>query len=434
MSQEIVMNDKFTYLLVLPLFLLVAMPAAAQKVGLNSGLIPGGISNIDDYRPFESTNQFNSRFVRDSSYVYEAFIADSIEEWLLTERTLHYYDIEGAETELVRSIFNGERWYLSERLEFSYRSGKDLEKTLINVWSEDLQEWEKHEQLTYNYTYEGKELEVLTEEWTVDRWTASSLSEKFYGEENNLETHITSRWSGADLDWVPEERLLYTYEEDSDLPKTERLQTWSDSLNMWINEIERTFVYDEDDKIIEALESTWNSNFGGFIPTIFTEWAYNSDGQQSDMFSKPMNESDSADVGPTYNTPFYGSSAIYNDDGNLNQLVTREWDRETETWQPIGYEKHFWSQHRSGSAEMTDPDITCIYANPHTIGLPWYCESLKRDTHYKFELFDITGRLYYADSFMGSNTFRIKRNIPPGVYIALITGGLDTHTEKVIIR
>lgn len=437
LSIPIVMNRKSIYRFLMPVLLWAAIPAAAQTGGVHFGYTPGGISNVDAYRPLEPSHHFSTRFLLDSTYVYEAFTADtagSVEEWLLKERALHHYDGDGLENVLVRSLFDGEDWHLSERLEFTYRAGNDLEKTLKKVWSEDLQDWVKHEQLTYSYTYAGRELEVLTEAWMTDRWTATSLSEKFYGDEDQLKRHITSRWSGDAFDWIPEEQLLYTYEAHTELPVTERLQSWSDSLRTWINEAERRFVYDEDDNIIEAVESTWSVELGDFVPVVFTEWAYNNNGQQEDVFSKPLDGFDSGNAETVMNIPIFGSSATYNDDGNLNQLVTQEWDKDNETWQPVRYEKNFWSHYISGNAAVTDPDITCVYANPHTIGLPWYCESLKREVQYTLELFDITGRLYYADTFMGGNTFRIKRNIPSGMYIALITGGLDRHTEKVIIR
>lgn len=431
------MNGISTYRFLMPFLFWAALPAAAQTGGINFGYTPNGIYDVDTYRPIRSSDHYSRMFLRDSTYTYEAFDVDtagSTTQWLLKERILHQYDGSGKEIAHVRSAFDGEHWSFFERLEFSYRVGNELEKTTKKMWSEELQDWVSHEQLTYIYTYSGQELEVLTEVWSADRWTTTALSEKFYGDEEQLERHTSSRWSNSDLNWIPEEQLLYTYGEDSDLPSTEKLQSWNDSLGTWVNETERTFVYDEDDNMVEAIESTWSNEFDDFIPVILTEWAYNSDGQPADVFSKPFGTPDSVSPGSPDHGPVFGSSATYNEDGNLNQLVNQEWDSHSETWEPVSYEVHYWSEYVFGNSEFSDPDITCIYANPYSIGLPWYCKSLKREVQYNIELFDITGRLYYADTFTGGNTFRIKRSLPSGVYIALITGGLDRHTEKVIIR
>jgi hypothetical protein len=316
------MNGKSIYLIFVLVLLTASTPSAGQTASSNFGYIPGGIFDLDTYRPILTSNHYNSLFLRDSTYKYEVFRADTVgspEEWLLKDRSIHHYDNIGKEAVLVRSTFNGENWEPYEQLEFSYRVGDELEKTITKVWSERLQDWVNQEQLTYNYTYSGQELEVLTEEWSGDRWKTTELSEKFYGDDDQLERHTSSLWSNNELEWVPEQQMLYTYGEMNELPETEKLQFWNDSLDTWVNETERTFVYDEDDNVVEAIESAWSIEYEDFIPIILTEWGYNSEGLQEGVFSKPFDVINSVISESIADMPVLGSTATYNDEGNLDQ-------------------------------------------------------------------------------------------------------------------
>jgi hypothetical protein len=130
----------------------------------------------------------------------------------------------------------------------------------------------------------------------------------------------------------------------------------------------------------------------------------------------------------------FQESANYDAEGNLNQVLEVLWDEDSQEWENFKRHTHYWSKRYTGNLDTRPDKIMCRFENPHTVGQPWFCESLKHDVVYSFEVYDLLGRLHYSGEFEGQDGFRIERSIPPGVYLAVIRGGLDVHTEKVVLR
>lgn len=407
------------------------MHAQVERSGI--ALQPGDLYDVSDFRPLDPSLHYNRRHLRDSTYVYEAERTDSTEEWSVKMRKVHHYDASGKEREMVASVMEDDLWKEDYKLEFSYRQATELENTVVYRPGADGESWEMRERLTYSYTYAGLENDVLTEHRDGERWLSVSLVEQMYNEADLREEFVVYGWSDTNLDWIPEERTLFVYKALTNLTQSERVQSWDTVSGEWVNTFQRNFFYDDDENLIEAVKSTWDSENGRFVPVSHTEWAYNHEGLQLNMITVPAEGFDhqSAEVS---GAEFTEHNALYSDEGNLDQVVITEWNEDVDDWLPVRFEEHFWSEYITGTDIAENTDISCIFANPYTIGLPWNCEGLMRDVQYSFELFDLAGRLYYADTFKGGNSFRVRGHVPPGIYVAVLTGGMDRHAEKVIVR
>lgn len=397
---------------------------------------PGDLYDVGDFRPLDPSLHYNREFLRDSTYTYEAVRSDSTEEWVLTTRKVHQYNAKGKEQAAVVSVMENNRWEDSYKLEFTYRQETELESAVMFTRDEGQgsdAEWVMRERRIYGYTYSGMPNDLLTERREGERWLPVSLAEYTYNESELKEEYLLYQWSDEILDWQPEERTLYTYEEATDLPASERVQFWDTISGDWINVSRMVFFYDEHANLVEAVKSTWDRDTERFVPVTHTEWSYNHEGLQLNMITVPAEGFD-AQSAEGEGAVFSEHNALYSEEGNLNQVVVTEWNEETDDWVPVRFDEHFWSAHTTGTGIPEHTEINCIYANPYTIGLPWNCEGLMRDVQYSFEIFDLRGRLYYADTFKGGDSFRVRRSLPSGVYIAVITGGMDRHAEKLIVR
>ncbi|HLV53709.1 MAG TPA: T9SS type A sorting domain-containing protein, partial [Cryomorphaceae bacterium] len=77
--------------------------------------------------------------------------------------------------------------------------------------------------------------------------------------------------------------------------------------------------------------------------------------------------------------------------------------------------------------------IRCYYANPYTIGSIWKCDGLKQNVQYVMDVYDLQGRVRLNVPIPEDGTFRIMGRLDEGMHLMTIRGGLDIHTEKVLI-
>lgn len=380
----------------------------------------------DMLRPIEPSHYYEEQFLRDSTYTF-LLKGDTSQamEWQLSEKLLYAYNAQGMATSQVRSSLTDDLWQLEELSQYNYNVGNDLIETLKSIRTNDDNSWELSERILRYYTYGGLEAELLTEKWDGQRWNSHTRVTKEYNEAEDITRRTRFAWDVDKIDWRPATRILYTYTEGAMLHE-ETVQNWLDSVGIWINDTKRTFFYDEGDNLIETVISSWDPMQDAFVDDAITTWGFGENGQPEITDFRPLGGKDVSG--------FTTTSAAYNEDGLLNELVSQKWDSESESWEPYRYDQHFWSTYLTGNPETGSSDIFCQFANPYTQGLPWHCESLKADVQYTLDVYDLVGRHYHATTFMGNHTFRVRANLPPGFYLFVIRGGLDQHTEKVFVR
>lgn len=382
----------------------------------------------DGVRPYTESQFFQEQFLRDSTYVFslpEVGSNTGEPEWQISERCIYNYNNKGQVTTRMLSSLEDEIWIPSVLYTFNYNDRNELVNTLKSLWNVQLQTWEKQERDQFFYNFFGAEYETRKYRWLEDIWVPISRELKSYDTAQNLRAEVIYKWNAIENDWNPALRMLYTYDEQS-LVAAETIQLWNPDIADWENQSSSDFVYDANNQLVETVASTWDSGLEVFTPEVVTIMDYNDFGMPEATESVSINE--------TGQEGLTSLSAAYSNEGTLDRLYTQRWDAGTSAWEPYRYEEHYWSRYLTGNINATTGSIACQFVNPYEMGMPWYCNSLKEDLQYDVLVYDLLGRLYFQTQFQGGHTFNIRGAIPPGLYMVVIQGGLDMHTEKVLFR
>lgn len=363
-------------------------------------------------------------FLCDSSYFY--LNTDSVsDDWILNEKAIYEYDNQGRESIRYISAFNEGEWIREQQIRSTYTS--DFLSVRQNYsWNELENQWTPHTRYNYNYNYIGLVNEIKTLNFKDSKWNAESKTNYTYSANYLIEIEAHYVWNNELNIWSPDSRSLYEYNEVEDVTK-EVFQVWAESINDWVNKTSEIYKFDDSDNLVSSTKRVWDNLEGSWINNIILSIEYNSEGLPLRSAVEVLDSHNNA-------MPSQTDLAEYDDLGNIDQLLTSYWDDESGSWDVYQKQINFWSKYIQGNLDTAEKEIRCVFANPYTIGLPWYCNSLKPDVLYTLKVYDLYGRTFYTDQFLGSSTFRITQHLEPGYYIFEISGGLDKHYEKVYVK
>ncbi|NEN23109.1 hypothetical protein G3O08_06310 [Cryomorpha ignava] len=387
----------------------------------------GSFPNYGDegLRRVDINEIIDKTYLRDSTFTYISTAESTEEEWLLKEKAVYSYDNQGRE--VLRQIFAKENdaWKGYKQKKSTYISDfLAAEEELIRA--ENKAVYEPSIKRDFSYNYVGLISEITTFENVNTQWVADSKTSYTYNSDYLISEESSFEWMESEMKWERISRYLYTYNGLDDLKK-EVFQIWVDSLNTWKNETSKVYEYNESDDLISTTRSTWNNLENGWINTSVVSIQYNDEGQFLGSAQKLLNQNSEF-------IPSQSETANYDSEGNIGEIVKSAWDESSGVWDNYQKQVHYWSEYNRGNLSQGRNEIECFFANPYTIGLPLYCSSLKSDVIYTVSVYDLNGRFFYSDHFLGSSSFRIKRFIESGYYIFHISGGLDSHSEKVFIK
>jgi hypothetical protein len=396
--------------------LLVFVPAAHAQVGFNSGT---PISQ-DEGRFLEFNNLVSVNFLKDSTQTY----AIQEDETLLLERSSHYvYDIQGFEQyRVIKEVRNG-IWGNEALIEFSYNFMQLVSERSEFAWEKETEEWSPQRLTHFEYNNFDQATEILEKIRIDDMWVNESKRTFKYSLNRLVEEETFFVWVQDNEEWLAQTRTLFTYNAHDDI-ELEMIQEWNDATSMWVNKVSREFEYNEEKLIVLSTRSVWEN--GSWVKSSVLELKYNADGQLEETQRSLVENNQTSSA-------LYSETANYSDEGYLGETILSAWDDEN-GWEAYQKEVHYWSEHYNGKLLGDDNEIDCQFVNPYLLGLPWFCDNLKEDVNYTIEVFDIYGRSFYQSQISNNASFRLSGNIPPGLYNVVIQGGLDRHTEKVLIR
>lgn len=363
----------------------------------------------------------SSNFLKDSTYVFK----DENGSWNLVNRLTYKHDLQGNEMERLESEFIHNAWVNQLRVEKAYDSSQNLTYERISVWDQKHETWGFHEKKDFFYnTVDYLETEIVQIR-EGNLWEQDKKNEYAYYEDYNVQSISEFEWESETQEWKPTERTLFEYTESDNVDR-EIIQVWDDSLNTWLNSVSKDYTYDEDDNLISSTRSNWSALEQSWVDISMISLIYNDKGQ--------VQGTRQIDLSPSSAQNLVSQDVSYDEQGNPGETIISNWNPDEEEWQNVTKKVHFWSENLTGNLSSSSDQIVCSFMNPYFLGLMWKCSSLKDDILYTVEVRDLWGRSFFADQFMGNRAFRIDGNIPPGVYIVIIRGGLDVHTEKVIIK
>lgn len=363
-------------------------------------------------------------YLCDSSYFY--INTDSVSnDWTLNERAIYKYDNQGKESIRDISTFNENRWIETQQIRSTYIS--DFLKIRQEFsWNETENQWIPHTKYNYDYNYIGLVNEIKTLSFKDSEWIADTKTNYTYNSDYlvDIESHYV--WNDELNEWSPDSRNSYEYNEVEAISK-EVFQVWVESIGDWVNKTSEIYRFNDSDNLVSSTTRVWDKHQDDWVNNSVVSIEYNTEGQPLKSAVEVLDSNNNA-------VPTKTNMANYDALGNVNQLVTSYWDDETGSWDVYQKQINFWSEYIHGNLDAAGKDIRCVFANPYTIGLPWYCESLKPDVVYTLRVYDLYGRAFYSNQFLGSSTFRIEQHLEPGYYIFEISSGLDKHYEKVYVK
>jgi hypothetical protein len=372
-------------------------------------------------RPNNPDLLYNQRFLADSTYFFTK--QNSNPDFDLLKKIIFDYDNQGRL--LVENEFDNkdEIWKKSLKRIFNYSQSGEVEYSVIKQWNGSIEEFENHQRTFYFNNYLGQVSQKVREMYNSEEWVPAWKYEYFYNDQTKIVEEVSHKWQLLRTEWEPKRRKLYEYNENKDLGG-EIHQIWVDTLDTWVNNSFRGYEYNEYNQLINLRQSTWNQSLEQWDEESFQALSYTALGQVENSSSYSVLDADADE----------SVEATYDEDGNLNMTLFKKWNKDLNDWNTYEKHVHFWSQYLIGNLDYADKNIECFYANPHTVGLPWYCNSLLNSETYNLSVFDHNGVLHHSQQFRGSDTFRLTKNLNNGLFMVVITGGLTVHTEKVLIR
>lgn len=384
--------------------------------GANSGL-----------RYFPKDDIIKTNYLRDSTYV---FLSDSEidSDWNLRDKFIYSYDNQGRVLESVHSkLSDSVEWINESRLRNTYSDDQFLISQEEDSWEPKAGKWSSSLLRTYSYNVLGLEDLIITEKYFENLWQLDSKVEYSYNSAYDITEEVAYSRNYDEQYWEAVSRYLYTYFENENIQQ-EIYQLWDDSVNKWVNQASKQYKYNNSNKLISTTKSNWDSNNKDWVDLSVISLLYNEKGQI--LSSNQMHYS----AGINNGVPIQSQESKYDNNGNIGQEINSVWNSDSESWNLYQKQIHFWTKYVNGNLHQGDDNIVCLFENPYIVGLPWYCESLKANVDYTVEVFDLFGRKFYSDTFTNKSSFRITQSIPDGFYIVLIRGGLDYHSEKILIR
>lgn len=363
-------------------------------------------------------------YLRDSTFTYTS-TDEATDKWLLKEKAVYFYDNQGREVLRELSASEGEGWRGFKQKKSTYISDFLAEEEEL-IRADNNAAYTPSIKRNFSYNYVGLISEIATFENVNAIWVAETKVSYAYNTDYLISEESSFEWIESEMKWEKISRYLYTYNGLDDLKKS-IFQIWDDSLNVWRNKTSKIYEYNDSNDLISTTRSTWNTLENGWINISIISIQYNGIGQFLGSAQKMLNQNSEY-------IPSQSETANYDSEGNIGEIVKSAWDDSSGVWENYQRQVHYWSEYTRGNLMSGFNDIECFFANPYTIGLPLHCTSLKPDVIYTVSVYDMNGRFFYSDQFLGSSSFRIKRFIESGFYIFHITGGLDSHSEKVFIK
>jgi len=379
--------------------------------------------SFEGLRPNNPDQIYELNYLRDSTYI---FLMNDEDQWAMDKKHVFLYDNQGRMTIDRQDSYVGGKWHPVGRVELDYNASGLLSQRLNTLWSPIEKEFENESREHFFYNLAGRVEEKLIETSNQGQWNVSEKRTFVYNSIYLKTRETIFDWDQAELDWNPISRTLYNYN-DKNRVISETIQVWVDTLASWVNQFTRDFTYDNSDQLISTTRSAWNTSIGDWVGQSVVALSYNEKGQleSTEQFSLNQEETEGIE----------SIEAEYDDNGNLDLTVFQEWNTDEDVWEPYERHVHFWSEYLTGNLFDGKEDVQCFYANPYTVGLPWYCEGLLSDEIYTLSIFDLQGRLHHRQVIRGGDTFRPGGgDLESGLYLITLSGGLTQHTEKVLVR
>ena len=252
------------------------------------------------------------QLTQDSRYFY------SIDTWFNEYRNILSYDIQNNLVEWLNqegNIFSWQNFWLDQ---YDYNSNGALVEKARQIYNND--SWQSLERINYSYDVDSLLSEEIIQVHVAGNWINDYRKIYTYLPDGQVVSTLRQSWDYDDGFWYNDSLNSFGYTENRRSSHLE--QTWHD--DEWHNQHQKTFDYDTDDHLIEAISKDWfvgqwleverqTYDFdlsGLLIKTTYQDWDYD----ETSWVDRDRQH-------------FHFDEA-----GNLIESLTEFWDLESSDW------------------------------------------------------------------------------------------------------
>ena len=314
---------------------------------------------------------------------------------------------------------------------------------------------ENDKRWTYSYNNQGDQAMVIYEEWMGNSWLDAFRQSWLYDGQDRLVEQLGQVWTGSE--WVNSRRRSWEYDANSGALRTIINQIWSDGIQDWVNVFRRDYLstgpawtnirtqlwnenlgdWENFERELLDYSATFQLNFRTLERWENDEWVplyrggYEFDGETMNSLWDKWDES----AGEWNLSRRY--QKVYDEGGReVLSLGWQTWDEGAGIWEndttTVRF-THFWSEQTISSTAEAPVRIDCRIPNPHTPGIPFFCEQLEAGQTYQLVLSDLLGRPVSSQQVSGGAEWTLPINASAGMYVLSIREGHHLRFAQKIV-
>ncbi|MEO0404548.1 MAG: hypothetical protein AAF193_06720, partial [Bacteroidota bacterium] len=313
--------------------LLGLFAAQAQSFNDEKSSSLNSFFGFEGLRPNNPGDIYEVQFVKDSTYFYTK--EDGDDDFTLNRKLEFAYDNQGGILEESEFLRLEDGWLPQKLNNFRFSSDGVLQYKIVKSWSAVMEDFVNSERRFYTANIFGSIETEVVELYVSETWQSYWRYDFQYNLSNEVTEELKSRWNNDELVWSPSQKIIYTYNELNSLT-SQLIQIWLEDSQAWENSSYQGYEYNEFNQLINLSENVWNSSFDDWEEQAFQSLTYTALGQveNSSTFDSRNSEEGAKET----------LEATYDENGNLNTTLLKEWDSNLDIWNTLEKQVHFWSE------------------------------------------------------------------------------------------
>lgn len=174
---------------------------------------------------------------------------------------------------------DSEEWELSVKNEYEY-SNELISKVLEYDYL--ISSWDLFQQFTYTYDAQGRQIEELTEIWSVteNAFENSNISTTSYHQNGKISEELSKQWDVENQQWSVGNYYLYEFQYDANGNLIEYVSTMSMEFAGFtmIMKSKMQSEYDSNNYLIEDIDFAWEENASEWLELSKSEYTNDTEG------------------------------------------------------------------------------------------------------------------------------------------------------------
>ena len=349
-------------------------------------------------------------------------------QWVKGWRSEYTYDINGKNTLLINSIWNGTTWEERDKSEYLYDANGNQTQRLSYLWDETSSQWVNWSKDEYTYDANGNQTQFILYGWNASsQWEITGKYEYTYDANGNQTQWILYSWDETSSQWVAGAKDEYTY--DANWNRTQCLwYLWDETFSQWWLRCEYRYeyTYDANGNQTQRIDYNDGSQYDK------EEYTYDANGNLTHTVEYYWDETSSQWVED------YKYEFTYDANGNEAQCIEYQWGETSGQWEEYYKSIMSYSYIKTGMNPPENTNTVKVYPNPSKDFI--YINTgtnYQNMTDHKIKITSPSGLLVF-ETFMDQQLFQINVHDlgQTGLYLIQIIDNSNNiiDTRKIVIQ